>query len=308
MINCNIKNDSLFTVELPFIETDEELKKVKELYPKYDSYFIASGCCKERREKFDKLWVKYKSYADRHFLNQIRTNFHQRSWEMYVGNVLLKNKLAIQSQNEGPDFVISETAYVECVAPTKGDPAKPDSVPEMFVATTPEEIRDQDVPVDKLILRITAVIKDKALCQYDNWKNKKWFDSKMPFIIAVNTGDLSHVEDPSMPNVLKALFGFQFMQINIKTGATNFSHRDAVYKSNNESVPVNYFINEDCSFVSGVLFSDKSVLNHPENIGEDCLFVNNPFAKNPIDESFIKLFKNWTASKANNEISLKKNY
>lgn len=300
--------DSLFTVELPLVETNEELEKVKQMYPKYDSYFIASGCCKERREKFDKLWMKYKPYADRHFLNQIRTNFHQRSWEMYVGNVLLKNKLTIQSQNEGPDFVISEVAYVECVAPTKGDPAKPDSVPEMFVATTPEEIRVQDVPVDKMILRITQVIKDKALDQYENWKIKKWFDLKKPFVIAVNTGDLAHVEDPSMPNVLKALFGFQFMQINIKTGATNFSHRDKVDKSNNEPVPVNYFINEDFSFVSGVLFSDKSVLNHPENIGEDCLFVNNPFADNPVDESFVKLFKNWTASKENDKISLKKNY
>ena len=178
----------------------------------------------------------------------------------------------------------------------------------MFVATTPEEIRVQDVPVDKMILRITGVIKDKALDQYENWKSKKWFDSKKPFVIAVNTGDLSHVEDPSMPNVLKALFGFQFMQINIKTGATNFSHRDKVEKSNKEPVPVNYFINNDFSFVSGVLFSDKSVLNHPENIGEDCIFVDNPFADNPVDESFIKLFKNWTASKENDKISLKKNY
>lgn len=141
--------DTIFTVELPLVETNEELEKVKGLYPKYDSYFIASGCCKERREKFDKLWIKYKPYADRHFLNQIRTNFHQRSWEMYVGNVLIEKGLTIQSQNEGPDFVINKTAYVECVAPTKGDPTKPDSVPEMFVATTPEEIRVQDVPVEK---------------------------------------------------------------------------------------------------------------------------------------------------------------
>jgi len=227
---------------------------------------------------------------------------------MYVGNVFLKNGLTIQSKNEGLDFTINKIVYIECVAPTKGDSTKPDSVSKMLVATTPEEICVQDVPVDKMILRTTQAIKDKALVQYKNWESKKWFDLKMPFIIAVNTSDLTHVEDPSMPNVLKALFGFQFMQINIKTGATNFSHRDNIDKSNNESVPVNYFINEDFSFVSGVLFSDKSVLNHPENIGEDCLFVNNPFAKNPIDESFIKLFKNWTASKVNNEISLKKNY
>ena len=226
-------------------------------------------------------------------------------------NVLISsrsNSLTVCAKNEGPDFVIDKTTYVECVAPTKGDPTKSDSVPEMFVATTPEEIRVQDVPVDKMILRITQAIKDKALDQYENWKSKKWFDSKTPFIIAVNTGDLAHVEDPNMPNALKALFGFQFMQINIKTGATNFSHRDKVEKSNNEPVPVNYFVTENFSFVSGVLFSDKTVLNHPEKIGEDCIFVNNPFADNPIDESFVKLFKNWTASKENVKINLEKNY
>ena len=300
--------DTLFTVDLPIIETNDELEKIKQMYPKYDPYFIASGCCKERREKIDKLRAKYRPYADSHFPTQIKTNFHQRSWEMYVGNVLLEKQLNIQSQNEGPDFVIDDTAYLECVAPTKGDPGKADSVPEMFMAKTPEEISVQNVPVDKMILRITQVVKDKALDQYENWKSKKWFNPKVPFVIAVNTGDLAHAEDPSMPNVLKALFGFEFMQINIKTGATNFSHRGKVEKSNNEPVPVNYFINENFSFVSGVIFSDKTVLNHPENIGEDFIFVNNPFADNPIDESFVKLFKNWTASKENNKISLRKNY
>lgn len=151
-------SDTIFTVELPLVKTDEELEKVKEIYPKYDPYFIASGCSKERRGRFDKLWMKYKPHADSHFLSQIKTNFHQRSWEMYVGNVLLEKKLRIKSQDEGPDFVIDNIAYVECVAPTKGDPAKPDSVPEMFVATKPEEIRVQDVPVDKMILRLSYAL------------------------------------------------------------------------------------------------------------------------------------------------------
>lgn len=309
----NLKNetysdDSLFFEGLPNVSTNQMLDIVKAHHPAIDPYYIASACIEERKHKFDTLWKKFKPYADRHFRNQAKTNFHQRTWEMYVGNVLLEKGLSIQSKNEGPDFVIDKTAYVECVAPTKGDPAKPDSVPEMFVATKPEEIRVQDVPVDKMILRITQVIKDKALDQYENWKSMEWFDSKMPFIVAVNTGDLSHVEDPSMPNVLKALFGFQFMQINIKTDASNFSHRNEVPKTNNEPVPVNFFVSQDFDFISGVLFSDKTVLNHPENLGDDCIFVNNPFAKNLVNESLVGLFRNWTANKEDDKISLKKNY
>jgi len=301
-------SNTIFRVELPLVETNEELEKIKQMYPKYDPYFITSGCFKERKNRFDKLWEKYQPYADSHFLTQLKTNFHQRTWEMYVGNVLLEKKLKIQSQNEGPDFVIDKIAYIECVAPTKGDLTKADSVPEMFVAKTPDETSVQGVPVDKMILRITQAIKEKALDQYENWKSKNWFKAKMPFIIAVNTGDLGYAEDPSMPNVLKALFGFQFMQINIKTGVTNFSHRNSIVKSNNIPVPVNYFISTDFKFVSGVLFSDETILNHPDNIGKDCLFVNNPFADNPVDESFVKFFKNWIATKNNGKISLKKNY
>jgi len=60
--------------------------------------------------------------------------------------------------------------------------------------------------------------------------------------------------------------------------------------------------------MSGVLFSNKTVLNHPENIGEDCIFVNNPFADNPVDESFTKLFKSWVATKDDTKIYLKKGY
>lgn len=300
--------NTIFTVELPLVKTDQELDEIIEMYLKYDPYFIASGCCKERRKKFDKLWLKYLPYADTHFLSQIRINFHQRSWEMYVGNTLLEKKLSIKSQGEGPDFIVMKDIYIECVAPTKGDPLKANSVPEMFVDKKPERTRVQDVPVDKMILRITQVIKDKALYQYNNWKTKKWFNIDTPFVIAINTGDLGYIEDPSMPNVLKALFGFQFMQINIKTGRISYSHRDKIEKDNSESVLVNYFVNDELNFVSGVLFSDKTVLNHPENIGDDIIFVNNPFAINPVGDEFIKLFKSWTVGKDDKEINLKKGY
>jgi len=300
--------DTLFTVELPIVNTSKELEKVKAMYRNYDPYFITSGCIKERREKFEKLWKNFKPYADSHFLDEIKTNFHQRSWEMYLGNVLLEKKLSIKSQDEGPDFIVNDNIYIECVAPTKGDPTKPNSVPEMFAAKMPEEIRVFDVPIDQIILRVTQGIKGKALDQYERWKSKNWFIQSASFVIAVNTGDLEYPEDPSMPNVIKALFGFQFMQINIKTGKISYSHRNEIKKSNNKSVTVNYFISDSFSFVSGVLFSNKSVLNHPDNIGEDCIFVNNPFANHPVDRSLVKLFKNWSASKNDKGVSLQKNY
>jgi hypothetical protein len=294
--------DSIFTIPLPLAETYEEVENIKQMYPspKYDPYFIASGCIQERRDRFDKLWRRYKGLADTNFLKEIQTNFHQRTWEMYLGNVLLEKRLQIQSKNEGPDFVIDNVAYIECVAPTKGDPNNPDSVSKL------EYGKLQDVPTDKMILRITQAFNDKV-SKYKRWQNKTWFNSKTSYIIAVNTADLEHPEDDSMPNVLKALFGFQYLQINMETGAKNFSHRKIMYKTNNESVDVNYFLNSEFDFVSGVIFSSKNVLNHPEKLGDDCIFVNNPFAKYPVDDSFIKLFKNWLAKIEKEYIVLEKN-
>ncbi|MDY6821167.1 MAG: hypothetical protein SVN78_06060 [Deferribacterota bacterium] len=256
------------------------------------------------------MWEKFRCYADSHFQTELKTNFYQRTWEMYVGNVLLEKKLEIQSKkskNEGPDFVIDEIAYIECVAPTKGDPTKADSVTEPFEADTLDEIKFQELPVDKIILRITQAIKGKQ-DQYNKWKCKNWFNEKLPFIIAVNISALGYSESSSIPYVLKALFGIQHEQINIKTGEISVSIRSEITKSSGKLVPVNCFKSTDFEFVSGVLYSNKRVLNHPENIGEDCIFVNNPFAVNPVDESFVKLFKNWTAVKNNDEIIIKKNY
>ncbi len=305
-------NNSLFIVNLPLVNTNKELKKIKKIYHEYDQYFIANGCIEKRRKKFDKLWNNFKPYADKHFLNEIKTNFHQRSWEMYIGNVLLKKKLSIKkwkNQNDGPDFIVEKIKndksriYIECVAPTKGIPNKQDSVPEPLIN------KNQNVPSNQIILRITQAIKEKS-SQYKKWEDKKWFEKNTPFVIAINTGDMGYLEDPDMPNVVKALFGFQYMQINIKTGETSYSQRNDIKKSNNKSIPVNYFNNDKLSFISGVLFSNKLVLHHPENIGDDCFFINNPFSRCPVDKKFAELFKNWNAQKDDNknEIILQKNY
>jgi len=195
-----------------------------------------------------------------------------------MGNVLAQNRLPIKAwQDYGPDFVIDQIGYIECIAPTKGERGKPDSVPEMFVAENLHEMRVFDVPSDKIILRITWAIKDKALGQYSKWKNKKWFNSEESFIIAINIWDLWYPDDKDMPYVLKALFGFQHMQIGRYNSKITYSHRALIEKSNLKwtVVPVTYFASPEFNFISGILFSDRTVLDHPDDIGSDCIFVNN---------------------------------
>lgn len=307
----NLKNEtysdeSMFFDELPAVSTNQMLDIVKAHYPAIDPYYLASACTVERKRKFDVLWKNFMPYADSHFRSQAKTSFHQRSWEMYVANVLLEKGLNIESSNEGPDFVVNKQLYIECVAPTKGEPGKPDSVPPMYVATKPSEIMVQDVPVDKMILRITQALKDKALDQYEKWKSKSWFDGNNPFIVAINIGDLEYPQDYlGIPLAIKALFGLQYMQI-FQNGDQGFSWRNEIAKG--AGVPVNYFATDSFSFVSGVIFSDKTVLNHPEVVGDDCIFINNPWATHPVSHDYYSKFNNWNVEKKGNDLWLKRNY
>lgn len=307
-MNFSKMNNDLFSADLPIIETNDELKQFQIGNSALDPYYIASGCNRSRKEIFEKLWKKYYLYADSNFLSAVKKQFHQRTWEMYLGNVLLNRNYTINRrlQNEGPDFLIDDVGYIECIAPTRGDPSKSDSIPEMRTTESMDEIQLVDVPIDKIILRITDAVKAKAQDQYEKWKSKKWFDSKMPFIIAINTGDLEYPDDSSMPYVIKALFGTQFMEIDLKNKASSWSYRTKIEKKNMHTVSVTGFLDSSLNFVSGILFSNKTVLNHPDYIGADCVFVNNPFAINTVDLSFCKLFDQWSSRREGHSIILKK--
>jgi hypothetical protein len=298
----NIPN-TLFTVELPFIESEDELQNIKEIYPQYDSYFIASGCIERRREKFDALWQNYKPYADTQFLKAIKHNFHQRSWEMYLCNVFLNKQLKIQSKDEGPDLIVNDNIYIECVAPIKGDVKSKDSVPEIQSFG--------EMPTDEIILRITQSLKYKALEQYDKWKSKQWFDPKSPFIIAINIGDFGYFIDITI--LEKILFSIGPPQINFNKSTNEskvtYSNIEKIFKSNQETVNLGLFTDkfqEEYKVISGVIFSNTDVLNHPENLGDDCIFVNNPLAENSVPEWFMNLFK-YLVNKGQ-EVYLKENF
>lgn len=99
------------------------------------------------------------------------------------------------------------------------------------------------------------------------------------------------------------MFGLQFLQINQK-GEKSFSWRNRINKG--AGVPVDFFTNNDFDFISGIIFSDSCVINNLGNLGEDCIFVNNPFAFNPVDFSFIEKFKYFDAKIDKDKIEIKK--
>lgn len=284
---------------LPFVATDEELDEVKRNNPSMDPYYIASGCCRERRARFEALWPKFEPYADSNFLSELKKHFHQRTWEMYLCNVLLQKGLSLSYHRiNNPDFIVkynsaNDSLYIECTAITKGISTNPDGVPEL---TYGEFV---DVPENEILLRITQVIKEKSR-QYCRWYNSGSIDPDIPYIIAINTGEIGRFDNPYMPYVLKALFGitYQYVCINPTESRPNnvWGSRESIQRSCGGEVAVNAFCNDALSHISGILFSDRMVLSHPNILGADCHIVNNPFAKISLSTEFINLFNSWNVT------------
>jgi len=296
-------NDELFDKDLLIIENSEELQKVKDDHPNFDGYYVASACIKERHNKFNKLWQCFKPFADRHFLSQIKIDFHERSWEMYIGCLLKKIFPNISSGNSGPDFVINQgeddEIYIEAVACRHGDSA--DKVPELIPATNIDDISINDVPEDAMLLRLASSISYKAK------KYKDFIQTKnKPYIIAVNKGALRH-PDPEIPLILKCLFGFTcqcFKKINGELVYSGWQARDFITKNNGEQISMKFFEDKNNDFVSGIIYSPIDILNAPDEIGNDCVLIHNPNAKNPIGLDKFSILQQRVAKYSNDGLKV----
>lgn len=284
---------SIFTDNFPEVCSDEELQKIIKIFPKYDPYYIASGCIKKRKELFDSLWQIYQPLADKHFLSDCKKHFHQRVWEMYLGVSLIKNGLDISSSKSGPDFIVNKgrenEIFIEATACTRG--TTKDAVPEEYFAETPEEIRVQDVPYDKMLIRITNSL---------DYKYKKYKDfieeEEKPYIIAISRSALGYLD--GIPLIFKCLFGLGFQSykmINGKLFNAGWKRKKQLIKESGAKIPISFFEEEEHSIVSAVIYSDRSVLNYPKEIGSDCILVHNPMAKYPVDTKIFSYFRQYIA-------------
>lgn len=305
--------NSLFSIDLPLVNTNEELEKVKSMYSDCDTYFIASGCVKERREKFNNFWNQFKAlldeYKSRIFLSKIKQKgqFHENTWEMYVGCILKKyfSDVSTSPKDEGIDFILNkdkvDEIFVEAVACKKGDSI--DAVPDAIIAEKPEDIMVQNVPHDEMLLRLSNSITSKTDKYRDFIKTKN-----KPYIIAVNKGALEY-PDPQIPLILKCLFGLgyeHFKKINEQLVYNGWTRREFIEKSNGEKISMIFFEKDENDFVSAIIYSPENILNAPQNIGSDCVLIHNPKAKNAIDVKTFSFLQQWKAEYVGQGLEIKK--
>ncbi|WP_155247348.1 hypothetical protein [Teredinibacter turnerae] len=238
---------------------------------------------KNAREFIYYLWKEYQRYADPHFVTEFQKDFDARFWEMYL-TVLLSEKFAIGSLSEGPDILIeNHKIWVEAVTATPGREGLPDSVPEIIFNRS----MAQELPTDKIILRLTSALNSKLIA-LNKYIKKGLVKNTEPYVVALNDGPIGWLGDIDNQRILKALFplGDEYVVFDRDSESVSepkFKYREEILKENKSGVKVNNFLSSEYELVSGVLYSSKGCFNIPKNCGSELVFVHNPMAKNPIE-------------------------
>lgn len=274
----------MFTDQFPDdVHSDEELNKIKEQYPDYDDYYVASGSIKVRRENFEMMYEIYAPYADNHFLSDLKKHFHERTWEMFIGYTLIKHDIPFTSTNIGPDILIETPEgkiWIEAVACNTGDGE--DRVPAMVyeVATS--------VPENEMAIRIANSL-DVKLKKYQKYITEGTVSLDDILIIAVNAGIFNHIIDGDMPLILKPLFAIGHRTLSLPIGGegptkAGISTRTFIEKRNGSKVPMTFFLEKEHNIISAVIYNSKTVLNQDEPAGSNMMVIRNPLAIKPLAE------------------------
>lgn len=240
----------------------------------------------------------WKYCADNHFQEDAVVNPQQRWWEMYVSWVLfnpnvggLKGKIV---NGEGPDFCIvlpnEKKIWVEAIAvkPGAGDNE----------VKRPALGRVGNLPVEKIVLRVTSAFLDKAK------KIQKYIDRKIislddAVVIAINTGEMrdSDLADQDYPSLAEmSLMGIGEMAFTVPLVCGDkspkgdefevvFPSRKTIRKKEMTEVSTEGFFNH--KIISGVFTSTRQMVDMMDS-GKDFKILLNPYANCHLNKALFR--------------------
>jgi hypothetical protein len=265
------------------------------------------------RAKVDAMYEQLGEFVDSRFPNQIQSDFHSASWELYLAEVLHRNNLQLvewknrPTKSAGADFLTEDGLWIEATVARdgEGDDAVPQP-PKNIVYTVPEDL---------IILRLSNSIQKKHH-QHCKWLEQGIIKQNQPYCIAINGRQIkSNISehDDSAPKIVKTVFPLGGLQVewNLETAeviVSKYEYKDSISKSSGASVEKRYFMDEAYSGISAILYSYEDIVNPPliGEAGNSMIVIHNPLAQNPISDevfSFANQFRayktkgSWTISK-----------
>jgi hypothetical protein len=250
--------------------------------------------CVESRKFCESLWVRFSPYADRHFLSQIKIQFHPRFWEMYLAVAFLDRGFKLHKHTDGgPEFWIEiegRRYWFDAIAPTSG--TGPDAVPEPDYGGREARL----VPQEKIILRYTGAL---------STKREKWRQDLERGRVSESDGFIVAINDRSVPNawlgsdmhyVVKGLYGFGNLAwvIDRSTGKiveTKHLYRPTIEKACGQPVSSEPFRARECPEISAALYSCVDAANYPGTLGADFMVLHNCEPNVPLPLGALRFYR-----------------
>lgn len=245
-----------------------------------------SPISKEIKLFCESLWAVYEEYADDHFLTEIRSQFYERYWEMYLTVKMLESNFQLGSANSGPDILMNhedEKIWIEAVTSGNGDPVhNPDVIPEIECGIA------QTVPVDRILLRLRSSIEEKSRKCLEYIENST-IEPDEPYVIALNGAKLNFmIRTDEIPYILKAILPIGDYFYNFDSEESGITHRDIITSETGAEVSTNIFLDDEYNHISAILYSNTHAGNFNQESGDDFILIHNPKAVNPLPINIIK--------------------
>ena len=238
------------------------------------------------------LWMFFEQHADEEFRKELRRTFDARYWEMYLTTSLIFSGYQVTCPKPGPDVGIiyrGQRIWFEAVAPSCGDPGKPDSVPTKVGG---------EVPEGKIILRYLNSISTKSVDQYSQWLAKGTISNKDAIIYAINPWAIPFDHrDSDPPRILQAAYNVGPPNVTVEPGSmkavgNGYEFRGFIQKSPKaqnqvgEKIPTGVFQQKEYAWLSGLLCSRAEAVNRPAEMGSDFQLAPSLHASVRLPEAF----------------------
>lgn len=238
----------------------------------------------EARAFLEQMWDQFKPAQDPNFIEDAKAHFYERTWELYLWHVFTHYGCHPQKVGaKGPDFYITlrgRKFFVEAIAPGPGEGL--DAVPPLMIGGGIAH----EVPEEKILLRITHGLREKAL-KYSRDLSNGIIGADDGYLIAFD-GWLSsgyRSGDDSMPWLIKATVGIGPLEVWLDPEGKEppeslYRQRAGIPKSRGQQVSAIPFLTDEYVCVSAALYSDTQVPFAPALVGSEMTLFHNPRAKN----------------------------
>lgn len=254
--------------------------------------------CVEWKAFCERLWQRYAPYADPHFLHEIKIQFHQRFWEMYLAVTFLDRGYELHRHKRGgPEFGIDVNGkryWFDAVAPTGGH--GPDAVPQLEHG----RLEASRVPQEQIILRITGSLAAKRAKWQQDIKQGR-VSANDGFVIAINDRGIRWAWlGGEMPYVVKGLYGFgnlavSFDRATMEIIESSHEHRPKIAKAAGTQISSQPFTAHECPEVSAVLYSSVDAANFPGVLGADFMILHNIDPRVPLPLGAMRFYREYWA-------------